>query len=166
MLIYDPALDPYHSVIRILSILSKNIEGLDVELVRIMDFYLAYPTKLAEIKLPTNLVYIRKEAEKLITPYRNSPKSKSHFERMKPIFTAALLGLIAAEYLDPDRANKGMLLLNFEKIPEDLSLVISNYCNRNSKVKQFVFDELPTIKYYGPGGLKERTGLLGYKYDV
>lgn len=166
MLIYDPALDPYHSSIRILAILDKHIEGMDLELVRLLEFYLANPSKTTDIKLPSNFRYIKKIAEQQISPYRNYPHGKTQFERMKPIFTAAIHGLVAAGYLNDDFATKGILLVNFEKIPNDLKLAINSFTSRQETIKKFIIELLPTINFSGPGGLKQRTGLLDYKYDI
>lgn len=166
MLIYDPALDPYHSAIRILTILEKHLEGLDIELVRVLDFYLAYPSKIFEITLPMEFKFVKSYAKDLITPYRRAPIGKSQFERMKPIFTAALHGLVAADYLDKENLNNGKLILNQQKIPSEILQAIKNYSSRDGQIKDFIIESLPRIKFYGPNGLKHRTGLLGYKYDT
>lgn len=166
MLIYDPALDSYHTAIRILSILDKNIEGLEIDLVRILDFYLAYPSKVQEIRLPTQFRYAKKEAGRINTVYRKPPSGKTQFERMKPVFVAALHGLVAAGFLNTNFIKNGILLINFEKIPTDLRIAMQAFVSRQQTIKTFIIESLPTISLYGAGGLKERTGLLDFKYDI
>ena len=50
MLIYNQAYDIYHTMFRILQITEKTEENLEVDKLRILDFYLAFPTELLEIK--------------------------------------------------------------------------------------------------------------------
>ena len=50
MLIYSQAYDLYHTMFRILQIMEKTKEVLEVDKLRILDFYLAFPAELLEIR--------------------------------------------------------------------------------------------------------------------
>ena len=166
MLIYDPTLDPYHCAIRILAI-SENasISHLPLDSVRIAVFYLAYPSKVAEIRLPSNLVKIRKCARVLATPYRNPFDVKASFERMYPIFHAAVLTLAAAGYIDSDRMRQGVIQRTDKAFPADLSNVLQEFMGREREIREFIARELTAIPLRGVDGLKHRSGLLEHRYD-
>ena len=50
MLIYNQAYDLFHTMFRILQITEKNKDILEIDKLRILDFYLAFPSELLEIK--------------------------------------------------------------------------------------------------------------------
>ena len=61
MLVYHPIYDSYHCIFRILCIL-HDIQQVDIEvdLIRILDFYVLFPSRLKNIKFknsPTGLVF-------------------------------------------------------------------------------------------------------------
>lgn len=166
MLIYDPALDPYHCAIRVLTVLENGpIPDLPIDSVRIADFYLAYPSKVAEIRLPNSMVKIRKYARELATPYRNPFGLKSAFDRMHPIFQATISTLAAANHIDTDLMKRGFLQRTETPLPADLQKVIREYLTRQSKIRNFIARDLTAIPLLGSGGLKDRSGLLEYRYD-
>lgn len=166
MLTYDPTLDPYHCAIRILTVLENgSIPDLPIDSVRIAEFYLAYPSKVAEMRLPSRMVKIRKFARELATPYRNPFGLKSTFERMNPIFQAAVSTLAAARYLNPDRMKQGFLQRTEMSLPPDLQTVIRKYVARAPEIREFIAKDLTAIPLLGSDGLKDRSGLLEYRYD-
>lgn len=166
MLIYDPTVDPYHCAIRVLAIMGYGASSeLPVDTVRIADYYLAYPAKVAEIRLPNNHRGIRKPSKSLATPYRNPLEAKSTFERMRPIFQAALSCLVAAGFLDAEKLKRGLVSKGDVALPNDLSLAVSGFLDRQSLVREFVIKELTTIPLLGGNGLKDRSGLMEHRYD-
>lgn len=50
MLVYNHAYDLYHTIFRILQITEKTDYVLEVDKLRILDFYLAFPVELLEIR--------------------------------------------------------------------------------------------------------------------
>ena len=53
MLIYNQAYDLYHTMFRILQIMEKTEEIIEIDKLRILDFYLAFPSELAVYVLLT-----------------------------------------------------------------------------------------------------------------
>lgn len=51
MLIYNQAYDLFHTMFRILQITEKNKDILEIDKLGILDFYLAFPSELLEIKV-------------------------------------------------------------------------------------------------------------------
>ena len=165
MLIYDPTVDPYHCAIRVLAITGGSSSELPLDAVRIADFYLAYPSKITNIRLLSHQRGIRKTSQSLSTPYRNPLEAKSTFERMRPIFHAATSCLVAAGFLDAEKLKIGVITRGPSALPEDLVVAVTNFLKRHSSVREFVIRELTTIPLLGSNGLKDRTGLMEYRYD-
>ena len=52
MLIYNPAYDIYHTMYRILLLSSRIVNSIEIDKLKILDFYYVYPTELLDIKKP------------------------------------------------------------------------------------------------------------------
>lgn len=166
MLIYDPNRDPYHCAIRILAVLdNRALQALPIESVRIADYYLAYPSKIADIRLPQQFRYIRTQAKKLTNPYRHPLGIKASFERLRPIFLAAASGLVAAGFVDEVEFKNGQLKATDKSLPEALRAAVSSFLARESDVRKFVVSQLLEIPLLGNDGLKHRSGLAEHRYD-
>jgi hypothetical protein len=169
MLIYDPALDPYHSAVRILSILLAAAQReivVSVDAARIADYFLVYPYKIRSFRLPTDFKDIRKAATESDNPYRRSTGARAAFERMRPIFFSALTGLVAAGLVDEEALKDGPLSLSRTDLPPDLLAAIERFQGRQTKVGHFVLSELIRIPSNGINGLKDRSGLIEFRYDI
>ena len=68
MLIYHPLYDAYHCVFRLLLIIER-LENVPVATVRLLDFYVLFPARVAKIRLPAELSYGRTLANKSYNPY-------------------------------------------------------------------------------------------------
>lgn len=169
MLIYDPALDPYHSAIRILAIATaaktKQLE-LTLDAARIADYFLIYPSKIIHFTFPTQFKGIRTAAKEAENPYRQTVGNKSTFERMRPIFLSALGGLVAAGFIDADELKRGILDLLDVKIPDDLAAAVERFETRQTAVGKFVLSEMIAMRPNGDSGLKHRSKLIEHRYDI
>lgn len=169
MLIYDPALDPYHTSIRLLTIaraaqiIKKEIT---LDTVRIADYFLVYPTKLLSFRMPQDHIQIRAAAKLLENPYRHAAGMKTSFERMRPIFFATLSGLAAAELIDVNDLKRGVLSLSASPQPQDLEAAVQRFEIRQNTVGKFVLKKLVAMNPNGQNGLKHRSGLLEHRYDI
>jgi hypothetical protein len=169
MLIYDPALDPYHSAIRILAV-SESAQGqgvsLSIDAARIADFFLVYPAKIANFTFPAEFKGMRAAAKEAENPYRQALGNRAAFERMRPIFFSALSGLVANGFVDQDELNRGVLVRTARELPEALDAAVSQFEARQTAVGRFVLSDLLTIKPNGQNGLKHRSKLLEHRYDI
>jgi hypothetical protein len=169
MLIYDPALDPYHSAVRILAI-GKAAKGrqasVSVDATRIADYFLVYPYKIRSFRLPPEFGAMRKAANESDNPYRRAAGSRAAFERMRPIFLAALTGLVAADLVDGGALKGGLLVLSDTTWPDDLVAAVSQFDARQNTVGRFVLTDFLAMPSNGAGGLKDRSGLIEHRYDI
>lgn len=169
MLIYDPALDPYHSSVRILAIAmssAKRQVDLSMDAARIADYYLVYPYKMISFKFPTEFRAMRAAVKATENPYRYVSGVRTAYEKMRPIFFAALSGLVAANLIDASQLKLGILKLTECEIPKDLAAAISRFQDRQTDVGRFVLSDLIAIPTNGGNGLKHRSGLMEYRYDI
>ena len=169
MLIYDPALDPYHSAIRILSVAlaaSQRQISLSLDAARIADYFLVYPSKIINFTFPVEFKAIRTAAKEAENPYRQVLGSRAAFERMRPIFFSALSGLVAAGFINSEALKRGELLLTDEDMPDDLAAAVNRFRIRQTDVGKFVLSDLIAIKPNGHNGLKHRSKLLEHRYDI
>lgn len=169
MLIYDNALDPYHCSVRILAICiygNADRRMFQVDSVRILDYFLVYPSKLAFCRLPSEHKSIRTSIKEIENPYRHSPGKRAAFERMKSVFYAAASGLGAAGMIDVEFLERGIFKIKPECIPIEIDAAVQRFKARQSTVGDFILAVLSTLPLNGPDGLKHRTGLLEYRYDI
>jgi hypothetical protein len=169
MLIYDPALDPYHSAIRILAIAQSSAERrpeLSVDAARIADYFLIYPYELIGFRFPAEFRSMRAAVKKIENPYRRASGTRAAFERMRPIFFAALSGLVAANLIDAASLKRGALVLSEKAMPDDLVAAIARFLKRQTDVGKFILSDLLAMPTNGDDGLKHRSSLIEHRYDL
>lgn len=169
MLIYDQALDPYHTSIRLMAISkAAAIRGvpLSIDAARIVDYFLVYPAKMIDFTFPAEFRDIRSAIKESENPYRNAPGMRAVFERMRPIFIAALNGLISSNYIKQESYNSGFIQSTDQLIPDILQDAIDKFQTRQNKLGKFILSELLDIPSHGIKGLKHRSRLIEYRYDI
>ena len=171
MITYNPAFDLYHSIYRMAHIIQKMDEGksLEVDRVRIWDFYMLYPVQLNHVSLKQDESEIR-EARKLLklkeTSFDYKGDIRKLFEWIKPFQVSALGCLVSCGILNKEEFETGNVLVsNPEKLKAfvesagELSVPESNILNFLS----FFFGGMSLTGVYG---MKYRTKLLESKYDA
>lgn len=169
MLIYDQALDPYHTSIRLMAILNAAAERsipLSVDAARIADYFLVYPSKMEDFTFPAEFRNIRTAVKESDNPYRSAPGVRAAFERMRPVFVAALSGLIAKKYIREDGFSSGVIQPTGATIPEVFQAAIDRFRTRQTTVGKFILSDLLDMPANGEKGLKHRSRLIEYRYDI
>lgn len=169
MIIYNEAFDIYHCIYRLISVLSylKN-ESVELERLRIWDFYLAYPQEVSNIKFGTKPEdrAIKKLFPQKNNPYESIANPRNVFTKMQPyqliaIKTLASYGIINKDYLILNKVT----LIDKGKL-EDVLFTYSGMSDRELNIIKIMTTYFYTMPLYGEGGLKNRTNLLEYKYDA
>ncbi len=169
MLIYDPALDPYHTAVRILAItISAAARGaeLTVDAARIADYFLAYPYKMANFKFPAEFKAIRAAVKETENPYRHANGNRAAFERMRPIFFAALSGLVASDLIQVGALKRGILAQTSHPMPDELASAVQRFHARQTTIGKFLLSDFLAIPATGENGLKHRSNLIEHRYDI
>ncbi len=167
MLVYHSAFDMYHSVFRMIQLLSNlKQDYVELERLRIWDYYLAFPNEMSKIRYEKDSKDIKNLFPDKYNPYEVVLDGKIIFEKMRPyqmtaIKTLASHGLIDKNFLSENRVTKIKnidlveTLKEFEPLSERelniIKIMTSYFCN---------------MPLYGDNGLKDRTNLLEYRYDA
>lgn len=165
MLIYHPAYDAYHCAFRILA-LSEHIKELELDKARILDFYLLFPASIAQIRLPNTLKGIRKTAQSLASVYHDPISPQVTFRDMQQIQETAVRCIAASGLIDVDSLEAGRLLRTETPTPVDLKAKTSEFLLQREPISNFVLRQLAEIPLRGEDGLKHRTELMEYRYDI
>lgn len=166
MLLYHPAYDSYHCTFRLLRLLKslpKTAHGL--EKIRILDFFLLYPTLLLEITLPNEARKYRKQLEELDKPYEELGDKYKIFLQMESYQLSSLRSLASWGIIDPKEFKEKKIMLTNKKLPKNLLNLIQETNREDSVLMELLINHISPIELYGEKGLKARTKLSGYKYD-
>lgn len=168
MLIYHPAFDAYHCVFRML-VISAVVPTLELAKLRILDYYICFPAEVALIQLPQEHTEIRKVAKTIKNEYRGPVSAHRTFRDMEPIQHAAARLLAASGVFESRQLELGTVFRTSNALPDDLLQVQAlepASSGTAAAVSNYVLHKLSSLPLSGPGGLKQRTGLMEHRYDV
>lgn len=168
MLMYHPAQDVNHCVFRTLLLLEHTVhEYIDLELYRLLDFYIVFPHMLKHISpLPTDLRAYKRLLAKIPDPFESMLNTKRILYELESLQTAAIHSLIAKQLVDIDSYKAKQIKRTSTSIPKELSAIIRSSEQAQNEWFRMVVNELPTINFGGKNGLKRRTGLMEFRYDM
>ncbi|NQY08656.1 MAG: hypothetical protein HRT71_03975 [Flavobacteriales bacterium] len=172
MIIYHQAFDLYHTVYRMVQLLSyfKRKDYVELDRLRIWDYYLLFPNKISNITLKREEKDIKALIKNLIVrdsnPYEEIQDDRKMFEKIKPyqltaIKSLASYGIINKDYLGTNR----ITTISTEKLEEYLSK-LELLSPQEGNAMKLLTSHFYQMSLYGAGGLKERTKLLESKYDA
>jgi hypothetical protein len=140
-------------------------QEVELDRLRIWDFYLTFPNEARKIKYPTALSELKKVfKQKEENPYEDLIDAKRIIERMKPYQIAALHCIASYGLIDAKSLSKNIVIRTEKELPQELLSKFEETSAEKSNVIKLVigFTELPL---YGQMGLKYRTGLIEFRYD-
>jgi len=146
----------------------EHMKRVDVEVdrLRIWDFYLTFPNEARKISFPMDLKDLKKVfRSKDPNPYEDLIDAKRILLRMKSYQVAALKCLASYDLIDQDELSNGYVKRTDNAIPKEISEKINELTIEQENILKLVigFTELPL---FGKSGLKSRTGLLDFRYDA
>jgi len=166
-LTYHPAFDSYHCAYRILLLIKQvKMSKVEVDRMRIWDFYFVFPQEVKHITIPRDLWSFKKVFENNTNPYENLANPQRIFDRMKPFQLAAFNYLAAYGFIESKQLAKGIIERTDKTIPEELLVKMNKLSDQQNHVIGLISSPLNDISLYGAGGLKDRTKLLDFKYDA
>jgi hypothetical protein len=169
-LTFQPAFDPFHAVFRLLRLRPTiAVFGpLHRDHVRILDFYLLFPFRIAGIRLiPQHRRYRKLSSDyQAVKPYGHQPEDHVVFKRMELMQIAALETLAARELIAPERLNVGQVEATAESEPEELANRVEAVNEQEADLIAFLGVLASEYGLTGANGLKDRTNLLDHRYDA
>jgi hypothetical protein len=167
-LAFEPAYDPFHAAFRILRQAVFRI-GTPVELRRakIVDLYIAEPRRCLDIRLSGALkTAARKAAACQPATYGHRPAATALFNRMSPMQDAAIQTLVMQGLLEADAFQRGFVVRTEEPLSDSLNDRISEANLNQFALMSFVCAGLDEIPVDGAKGMKDRTGIGEFRYDI
>jgi hypothetical protein len=169
-LTFEPALDPLHAVFRFLRLKDtlSTTSRAHRDLARILDFYLLFPFRIEGIRLaPQDRKY--KWLSKFyssIMPYGQQPEDRILFSRMEPMQIAALDTLASRGFILPEDWRLGEVKSTDLEPPLPIVERIRATNEADAALLEFLSALAVNYPLTGRDGLKDRTGLMEYRYDA
>jgi hypothetical protein len=164
MLVYNPVFDAYHCVFRMLAILELS-ESIELDRLRILDFVLCFPSTVTTFKLAKDLGKVKAAAKALENPYREAMAADRVFLSLRPTQDGALGCLAAAGFVARSALSIGRVTRTAVSIPREIETRLVDLMKRESFYFNAIALSLINMPLLGPGGLKDRSGLMEYRYD-
>lgn len=169
-LTYNEAFDPYHAVFRYIRIWRGcGLEGkTHFDMLRILDFYLLFPFRLQNMSFLAQDRGWRRISKSYEDrkPYGDLPDDVSVFSRMEPFQRAAVSSLVHSGVLSVDAwRNNQIEFLNVDLPPQLVNRCLS-LNNSMPDVIEILCGLRERYPLLGHNGLKNRTGLLEFRYDA
>lgn len=169
-IVYQEALDPYHAAFRILRLraLAPVDLILPVDHVRILDFYMVFPFRLAEYKFRQEHVRFRKALKIYddVQPYGALPDDQNLLSRMQPMQMAALATLARQGFIDQDALDRGLVARTEAEPGAELSERIAMLNAEHPILVEVLTALMTAYKTVGPDGIKRRSSLIEHRYDA
>jgi hypothetical protein len=172
MIVYNQAFDLYHTIFRFLQFLNKFENGslIEVERLRIWDFYLLFPDKTHEIRLKQTEADIRKIRREFIknshNPYEQITEDRKIFEKIKPYQLAALNCIASYGIIDKTLLNQQRVSIINKDILTQFINNLDGLSPKESNVIALMTSHFNQISLFGTDGLKDRTKLMESRYDA
>lgn len=167
MLLYHPFSDARHCVFRMLRLL-EHIGQREVELqrLRIWDFYLLFPEALALITLPSGNTALKRQLNASRNVYDVMPDTKRAFARLEPMQQAAVRHLAAKNLIDASQLRDGKVVRTGIPLPDELRSMIVERNAASDALVNFLTTTFFTLELYGSQGVRQRTDLFDHRYDL
>jgi hypothetical protein len=151
---------------RILQITEKNKDILEIDKLRILDFYLAFPSELLEIKSFQGFKKYEKYIQAEKNKYERIIDRKRLFFKMEQIQLYAIKALVSYGLIDPVEFKNGNVKRTETKITQQLQVRLNAANEENPNLITLITGPLASMNLNGHLGLKVRTSLIEFKYDT
>lgn len=168
MLMYHPAFDANHCLYRIVSILNSTKEkDISWSLLRMMDFYYLFPSQLKKITpWPKEIQKLKALISKIPDQFEDLTNPVRVFFELESFQKTAALELIAKGILSKESFEKGVMRLEPDSLPPAFIEFLASDDFLSSNAFKLITQALPLANFNGAKGLKDRSGLMEYIYDV
>lgn len=168
MLIYHPAYDANHCLYRLLAILQATTESsITWDQLRVLDYYYLFPSQLKNIKpWPSNIKDFKTKLKSIPDQFEDINNPARVLYDLQVFQKTAALELIAKGIISKAEFESGILKLNSDLLPGCYVEFIGNDFFLKSDAFKVITKALPKVEFNGDSGLKKRSGLMEYIYDI
>jgi hypothetical protein len=168
-LTYNEAFDPYHAAFRFirLNVACQLHKRMPFDMLRILDFYLLFPFRLQAIRFHSEDTGWRKISRSYGdgAPYGAMPADNSIFARMELFQRGAAASLVHSGHLSAEAWETDEVEFTALELPTLLATRCSTLNARMADIMNILCQIKARYSLGGRDGLKDRTGLLEYRYD-
>lgn len=166
MLVYNKTFDLFHTIFRLLQLTEAKRSILEIDKLRILDFYLVFPSEMLEIKSFRGFKRYETLLENEKNTYERILDRKRVFFKMENIQLSAMRALVSYGLFDAEEFKAGKILRTGKSLPDNLLHKIDEANTKDKELLSLIVDRLAAMDLYGHLGLKERTNLIEFKYDA
>ena len=168
MLIYHPAYEANHCLYRLLGILQGTTNfPLTWDQLRILDYYYLFPSQLKNIKpWPTNLKEFKIKLKAIPEQFEDINNPARVLHDLQIFQKTAVLELIAKGIVSKLDFENGILKVNTGLLPSRYLELVETDLFLKSDEFEVITKALPKLEFNGASGLKKRSGLMEYIYDI
>src|ERR1035438_118358 len=135
MLLYHPAFDIYHGIFRMVRLLHQlPTSAVDIERIRILDFYLLFPAETQHFTFPSEMRSYRKQLPPADNPYEQINDPKRIFFRLEPYQMCALRSLVAHQFIEAESFAGGKVLRTKKPLPDSLEKAVKRANERSDSL--------------------------------
>ena len=168
-LTYNEAFDPYHAAFRFirLNVACQLHKKMPFDTLRVLDFYLLFPFRLQAIRLHSEDTGWRKISRSYgeSAPYGAMPDDSSIFARMEVFQRAAAVSLVQSGHLSAEAWETDEVAFTALHLPTSFAARCATLNERMADIMNILCQIEARYTLGGRDGLKDRTGLLEYRYD-
>ncbi|MBE9467498.1 MAG: hypothetical protein IMY72_04135 [Bacteroidetes bacterium] len=140
-------------------------EDIELDRLRIWDFYLTFPNEAKRISFPQELNKLKRIFKNKPNPYEDLIGSNRVFERMKSYQISALRCLASYGLIDRQLLTKNIIKRTDKAIPDNLLKQMNCQSTQKENIIKLVTSPFNDLPLYGEKGFKYRTKLIEFKYD-
>lgn len=172
MIVYQKCFDLYHTVFRIMKLLAhyKGDGLIEIDRLRVWDYYLLYPNKMKKIRLKSNEKDIRTYIKNYIlrdeNPYEMVLNDRKMFEKIKPYQMTAIKCLASYDIINKDFLSENRITNISSEILDKYATGFKDMTIAEENAIALLTSHFYQVPLFGKDGLKSRTGLLESKYDA
>ncbi|GAB3535090.1 ABC-three component system middle component 5 [Photobacterium alginatilyticum] len=165
MIIYHPYKDANHCAYRIISILVGCSTPVNINYLHIADFYHLFPCQLKSIdRWPRKGSNNHRIINKIEDAYERLENPRRMFFELKTIRRNVIINLLSRNLVEYTRDN--LIKLKQNNLPQDIVNLLDKDQFRKSAEFKLITENMRSLKLYGESGLKSKSGLMEYRYDV
>jgi hypothetical protein len=167
---FQPAYDVYHTIFRLMRLrgVVASVGPVPLDELRVLDFFLLFPYLIEHIRLMQKHRGYRRLARDYVhtRPYSEQPEDLTIFRRMHPIQIAAAQTLASNDLLEFHALGAEKAQTTAKDLSPSISARVAAANERDAVLIEFLGVLAAEYRFEGPGGLKDRTGLLEHRYDA
>lgn len=171
MILYNNAFDLYHTIFRMLHLLSKvnPDQKIETDKIIIWDYYLLFPNEIFKIKPLRNEKEFKAILKQLHViknnPYQQIYDERKTLQKIKPYQHSALVCLASYNIIDKDSLLENFIKINSVELLKKYSQSVGELSPREKNIITIVTSSFYDISLFGEKGLKSRSNLMESRYD-